>query len=240
MTSSVAPYVRALCSVSIIYATANFQLLHHCETLMPWYSESMKKKTSKKVSKPQPIISLSRSHIMVKRGVMSSIVIGILVLLVAVLVYSAFGRIAAESAFASRLTQIQSIYTSFNLGDSYRTTKVDMFGDRRVYEWDKSRTYSSSVEYTHNDTVSGTFADLKSKIEAAGFKQFETAYEGSLSLQYHFKNSSNQYVRVSVIPKSYEDTMMYGGMYQSSYQGADENAAPSYVTIKVNLDDNNE
>lgn len=200
----------------------------------------MKKKSSKKVSKPVQFMSVSRSHIMVKRGLMSYVVLALVTLLGAALILGAIMYVSATQIKESRLNQINAIYTSLNLGDSYRGVKSDIFGDKRVYSWDKSRTYSSSAELTHNDTVSNTFADLKTKIEAAGFKQFETDYNGSIDMQYHFKNSKNQYVRVSVVPKLVEDVMMYGDMYANALQNSDKNAAPSYVTIKVNLDDNNE
>lgn len=200
----------------------------------------MKKKISKKVSKPQQIISLSHSHIMVKRGIVSYVVIGLIALLTAALVCGTFLRITTSEVNESRLKQIQAIYMSLNLGDSYHGGGANIFGDKRVYSWDKSRTYSSSLDVTHNDTVSATFADLKTKVEAVGFTQFETAYDGSLDAQYHFKNSKNQYVRVSVVPKSFEDMLLYGDTYQTAFQTADKNAGPSYATIKVNLDDNNE
>jgi hypothetical protein len=200
----------------------------------------MKKKTSKKVSKPQQLISLSRSHIMVKRGVVSYLVIGLIAILGIVLILGVIAHVTATGVNESRLKTINSIYSSLNLGDSYRSARSDIFGDKRVYSWDKSRTYSSSIEYAHNDTVSATVADLKSKIEAAGFTQFETAYDGSVNVQYHFKNSKNQYIRVSVVPKSFEDMMVYGDSFLSTFRSSDQNAAPSYVTIKVNLDDNNE
>ncbi len=200
----------------------------------------MKKKTIKKVSKPQQFISLSRSHILVKRGIVSYLVIGLMAILGAALIFGALIHVTANQINESRLSQIKSIYTSFNLGDSYRSAKSDIFGDKRVYSWDKSRTYSSSIEYAHNDTVSNTVADLKTKIEAAGFTQFETDYAMSVNMQYHFKNSKNQYVRVSVVPKSFEDMMVYGDSFLSAFRSSDQNAAPSYVTIKVNLDDNNE
>jgi len=200
----------------------------------------MKKKTSKKVSKPQQFISLSRSHIMVKRGIVSYVVIGLVTLLGAALVCGALIHVTANAVNESRLNQIKAIYVSLNLGDSYRSAKSDIFGDKRVYSWDKSRTYASSAEFAHNDTVSGTFADLKTKIEAAGFTQFETDYTASVAQQYHFKNSKNQYIRVSVVPKSFEDMMVYGDSYLSTFRNSDQNAAPSYVTVKVNLDDNNE
>jgi hypothetical protein len=139
----------------------------------------------------------------------------------------------------TRLDRISAIYTSFELGDSYRIAASDVFGDKRVYEWEKGRTYASRVEYGHNDTVSNTFADLKRKIESAGFEYFDTEYEGSVTQQYHFKNADGEYVRVSVESSDVRDMTVYGTS-SSITDIADTNAAPSYVTIKVNLDDNNE
>lgn len=185
-------------------------------------------------------VSVSPTHLMIKRSLISY----------AVLVFVAFAtismsiylleRMATARIDQVRLDRISSIYDGIQLDDSYRQVRSDLFGDKRVYASDKSRTYSSSIEYGHNDTVANTFADLKQKIEGAGFKYFESAYDGTVAKQLHFKNSKGEYVRVSVVTKAAEDMVIYGVPTQEEWQAADKNAAPSYVKIKVNLDDNNE
>ena len=151
----------------------------------------------------------------------------------------AIDRLVIEHNDQARLDRIYAIYSSLQLDSSYRSVKSDVFGDKRVYSWDAGRTYSSSAEFGHNDTVSNTFADLKKKIEAAGFTMFETAYDNSVAMQYHFKDAKNEYVRLSVETSKMHDMVVYGTPTSVADIG-DTNAAPSYVTIKVNLDDNNE
>lgn len=176
---------------------------------------------------------------MIKRSLVSYAVIVFLFFVMAAMSWYLVDRMVVARTNQTRLDRISSIYTSFNLGDSYRIAASDVFGDKRVYEWDKGRTYSSRVEYGHNDTVGNTFTDLKKKIEAAGFAYFETEYAGSIAQQYHFKNDKGEYVRVGVVTRDVRDMVTYGTPTTVS-DVADTNAAPSYVTIKVNLDDNNE
>jgi len=173
---------------------------------------------------------------MIKRSIISYAVLVFLLFAMAAMSWYLIDRMVAASISQTRVDRISSIYTSFSLGDSYRINQSNVFGDKRVYDWDKSRTFASSVEYGHNDTVTNTTADLKKKIEAAGFKYFQTEYEGSIARLDEFKNSSGEYVRVRVETEAVRDMTTYG----TPKDIADTNAAPSYVTIWVNLDDNNE
>lgn len=144
-----------------------------------------------------------------------------------------------------RLDRIQNIYGSLKLDDEkYITQKSDVFGDKRVYEWDKGRTYSSAVEYLHADTVSNTATELDGKIKAIGFKFIDEPYPGSTYTQYHYKSEKGEYIRLTVSGKPYWDAiqnnyLMTGTTPDSVYE-MDKNAGPSKVIIKVNLDDNNE
>lgn len=196
-----------------------------------------KKKTSQARVKH---VSVSPTHFMIKRSLISYAVLVFVVFATISMSIYLLERMATSRIDQTRLDRISSIYNSVQLDESYRQVRSDIFGDKRVYTSDKSRTYASSIEYGHNDTVSNTFADLKSKIEDAGFKYVETAYDGTVAKQLHFKNDKGEYVRVSVVTKAAEDMAMYGVPTQEEWQATDKNAAPSYVTIKVNLDDNNE
>ena len=204
-----------------------------------WYYLLMvKKKLTKKVSRS---ISATPTHFMIKRGLIGyAIIVFVLFATLSMSIYTV-NRVVTGYENSNRYNRIEAIYNSLTLGDTYRVAKSDVFGDKRVYEWDSSRTYSSSVEYGHNDTVKNTFADLTKKIEAAGFTKFETAYEGSTAEQYHFKNADGEYIRVSVVSSTEHSMVLYGTPSLEEWlKVEDKYAAPSYVTIKVNLDDNNE
>lgn len=142
-----------------------------------------------------------------------------------------------------REAQIKDIYQSLALDDSYRPISTDVFGEKRVYDWDEGRTFSSRVSYGRNSTVEKTFSDLKTRIEAAGFEQIDDVY-GGVARQLHFKNNAGNYVRVSVEPKLWQDAIMYGKPDLDDVKPAElkeaMETAPVYVTVKVNLDDNNE
>lgn len=176
---------------------------------------------------------------MIKRSIASYAVLVFLFFAMATMSWYLIDRMIVSRANQTRYDHIAAIYTSFNLGDSYRIAASNVFGDKRVYSWDKGRTYSSSIEYGHNDTVRNTFADLEKKVEAAGFSFVQTEYADSVAQINEYKNSDGAYVRVSVETREVNDMSIYGAPASVS-DISDTNAAPSYVTIKVNLDDNNE
>ncbi len=139
-----------------------------------------------------------------------------------------------------RKDRIDAIYASLNIGDDYSLVRSDVFGKKRVYEWDSSRTYSSSKSYTHNANVDVTVADLRAKIEAANFRYFDEPYPGSTYTQLHFKSAKGEYVRLTVSSKPRDDVLTGNTDPTDAEIAMDPNAGPSNVTIKVNLDDNNE
>lgn len=144
-----------------------------------------------------------------------------------------------------RLEHIKDIYTSLNIDDSYKLESSDVFGDKRVYTWDRGRTYSSTVRYLKGDTVSNTVAELDAKIKDAGFAYVGEPYPGSKSIQYHYKSKDGEYIRLTVESKVYTDAVMNNSAMNrvpptQDIQSIDTNAGPALVTIKVNLDDNNE
>jgi hypothetical protein len=176
---------------------------------------------------------------MIKRSIVSYAILVFVFFAMATMSWYLVDRMVVSRVNETRYDRISSIYTSFNLGDSYRIASSNVFGDKRVYDWDKGRSYSSSIEYGHNDTVRNTFADLEKKVKAAGFSYVQTEYQDSVAQIEEFKNSDGEYVRVSVENSEVRDMSVYGTPASVS-DIADTNAAPSYVTIKVNLDDNNE
>jgi len=184
-------------------------------------------------------VSLSPTHVMIKRSIVSYAVLVFLFFAMATMSWYLINRMVASQINQTRLDRISSIYTSLSLGDSYRIDQSNVFGDKRVYDWDKSRTFASSVEYGHNDTVTNTFADLKKKIEAAGFTYVQSEYTGSVAQTDEYKDSQGEYIRVNVVNADVRAMTTYGTP-DSIAAVPDTNAAPSYVQIKVNLDDNNE
>lgn len=146
-----------------------------------------------------------------------------------------------------RLIRINDIYDSFALDETkYQLVDSNVFGDKRVYEWDSGRTYSSAKTYTRGANVDVTVAEVRTAIEAAGFVYFGEPYPGSTFTELHFKSAKNEYVRLNVESKPRFDAirnevLMKGATAISdAVITMDSNAGPSKVTIKVNLDDNNE
>lgn len=147
----------------------------------------------------------------------------------------------------ARLDRIESIYTSLALSEEeYPVDKYNVFGDKRSYESDSKRSYSSAVHYVHGDTVTKTFEELDAKIRNAGFTFVDEPYPGSVQKQYHYKSEEGEYLRLSVSSKLYDDAVRNAAIMGQDIatvvddftDGTDK--GPANVTIKVNLDDNNE
>lgn len=145
-----------------------------------------------------------------------------------------------------REARIVEIYKSLDIGDEYRLENAEISGQKRVYEWDPGRSYSSLIQLIRGLTVEKTFAELDAKITAAGFAKFDEPYAGSLALQYHYKSERGEFIRLSVSSKLRDDAftnfslMNPGSEVPDTVFSLDPNAGPSRVTLKVNLDDNNE
>lgn len=185
-------------------------------------------------------ISHNKTHIMLKKGlVVYSAIVFVLFILISLSAFTVAEtyRIYQES---QREERIVSIYNAINLDNEYRVVSSNIFGEKRPYEWDNSRSYASSIEGGHYDTPANTTKKLTEKIEAAGFGFIGTEYEGSLYPQYHFKNNSGEYVRLTVSSAAAQNRDIYGTSYEKVITEAEQKAAPSYFVIKVNLDDNNE
>jgi hypothetical protein len=144
----------------------------------------------------------------------------------------------------TRKDRITAIYKSLNLNDDYQLQSSNIFGDKRVYSWDKSRTYASSQTYERGADVQTTVAELRKAIQAAGFDYFEEPYPGSTFTELHFKSVRSEYLRLTVSSKPRDDALRNDELMTKTVSAAtialDPNAGPSNVIIKVNLDDNNE
>jgi hypothetical protein len=154
--------------------------------------------------------------------------------------------VIARNTANERLDRIQAIYSSLQLDNSYQTEDVDIFGAKKLYDWDKSRSYSSTIKYLHGDSVSNTFNELDAKIREAGFVFIDEPYPGAVQRQYHYKSAEGEYIRLSVESKKYSDAIRNAAIMKQDISaavdeaGKDIESGPAKVTIKVNLDDNNE
>lgn len=140
---------------------------------------------------------------------------------------------------AVRKQRIVSIYNSLHLDDNYLLTQEYIFGEKKPYDWDKSRSFSSMKQFVRDAPVSQTAEDLKKSIEAAGFTYFDEPYAGSMFKEYHFKSKKNEYIRINVSSKPRNEAFRNRASLEDALK-LNPDAAPSSVTIKVNLDDNNE
>ena len=145
----------------------------------------------------------------------------------------------------ARDTRIHAIYNSLKLDtDKYLVQDEDIFGEKRGYEHNAGRTYSSSREYIRAADVDTTVTELKKAITGAGFAFVEDAYPGSAFVQYHYKSDKGEYVRMTVSSKLRNDTIQNKVLMKMTPSDSDYDtnikAGPSDVIIKVNLDDNNE
>lgn len=147
----------------------------------------------------------------------------------------------------ARLDRIEEIYSTLQLNpDEYQVTNVNVFGEKRVYEWDAQRSYSSEINYVKGDTVTNTFNALDAKIREAGYEFIDEPYAGSVFKQFHYKSDKGEYIRLTVSSKIHDDAIRNSAIMNESMDSlADTDPAildkgPANVTIKVNLDDNNE
>lgn len=198
----------------------------------------MVKKASLKSKKH---VQRTDTHWVVRRSLLSYAVL--VFLLFAMLSMSIFliDRLVANKANSDRYGKIMSVYQSLNLGDSYREQKSDVFGDKRIYESDKSRTYASSIIYSHLATPTETMAAVHKQVVAAGFTYVQTEYADSIQPIQEFKNSEGVWIRVGTMSKSvYDMLFVYNNATAEDPAINHKDEAPTYVTVKVNLDDNNE
>ena len=141
---------------------------------------------------------------------------------------------------AQRAARINTIYDSLAISDDYQPVRSDVFGKKRAYNWDSSRTYSSSKTFVRDANVDVTVSELRNKIQNAGFTYFEEPYPGSSYIQLHFKSATAEYIRMTVSSQPRDNALMHDTSQNAAGFAIDPNTGPSNVTVKVNLDDNNE
>jgi len=200
-------------------------------------------KTSKNKKKRVPIAVIRKRYNRRQKVIGVSIVLFALTLLaVSILIFYP----AAHNHF--RKERILNIYSSLNLdavSDDYMVpTSSNIFGERRIYEWDKGRTYSSQIDYVRKADVTTTANEIDKAIKDAGYSFYEDRYPGSLQKTPTYKSKNGEYIRVTVSSKLRDDALWNEMLMKENVSEAtsniDPNAGPSNVQIKVNLDDNNE
>lgn len=172
------------------------------------------------------------------------ILLGFILVIVALAIILAASYTIPTIANRQRLNRITTIYSSLELNDKFILQNDQVFGDKRVYDYDKSRTFSSAKYYIYPAKVDETMKILDAAAKKAGFVKFDEPYPGSVDLQYHYKSAKNEYLRISVSSKlrndAFQNSFLMTGEYKDEDFKIDPNAGPSEVTVKVNLDDNNE
>ena len=172
------------------------------------------------------------------------ILLGCILLIVALVIILAATYALPTIANKQRLNRIATIYSSLELSDTFILQNEQVFGDKRVYDYDKSRTFSSAKYYVYPAKVDETMKILDAAATKAGFVKFDEPYPGAVDLQYHYKSAKNEYLRISVSSKlrndAFQNSFLMTGEYKDEDYRIDPNAGPSEVTVKVNLDDNNE
>lgn len=195
--------------------------------------------TKNKSTRINKHISHSKTHILLRK---SMVVYVSLVFIGFVLVsLSTLAIVSANRTYSiyERENRISDIYNSLKLDSTYRFANADIFGEKRPYSWDKGRTMASSVSYGRNAGRAATFADLKIRILNAGFTQIEGPDYGEIARQDHYVNDFGEYVRVSIDTEEQYSSLLYGTDYPSAQSIISDEDGPVYVTIRVNLDDNN-
>ncbi len=161
-----------------------------------------------------------------------------------IIVVTVIGLYAVPSVNNSiRKNRIVSIYNSLNLdANKYSPNYESVFGEKKIYDYDLSRSFSSEITYIRSANVDTTVAELKQAISQTDFTFYEEPYPGSSDFKYIYKSPRNEYMRVSVTSKTSDDEYFnkYSMGLSASDMTADRNAGPSNVSIKINLDDNNE
>jgi hypothetical protein len=168
--------------------------------------------------------------------ILISAIVFIIGSLVAITSYVLVPRVMNES----RKSRILETYAKINVSDEYGLRSQNVFGEKRVYEWDKSRTYSSSEDFIRGKNVDDTVKDLQTRVTKAGFKLIDHPYP----FQWQYKSDDGIYVRFDVLSKPrteyFQNQSIMKEAASSSSDQIDPNTGPSLVTLKVNLDDNNE
>ncbi len=143
-----------------------------------------------------------------------------------------------------RKDRIIAIYNSLNLDEQkYLIQKQSIFGVKKFYSYDTSRTHASMKEYIRGANVDTTVAELKQALASAGFTFYENPYPESSTQYLHYKSAKNEYIHITVSSKLRDDAFFNSSYMNQSPVYSDfesmANSGPSDVIINVNLDDNN-
>lgn len=173
------------------------------------------------------------------------IIVGLSIVVVAALVGLIFSLIIIPRVTNNlRLNRINEIYASITLPSPVYNENDTVFGNKRVYPYDSSRSQSSQKTFVVGKTVNDTFNELDAAIKAAGYVAFEEPYPGSVFREEHYKTDHNEYIRLNVSSKlrndAFQNSLWMTGKINDDVFKIDPNAGPSTVILKVNLDDNNE
>jgi len=196
----------------------------------------------KKPSKKQLAVAQSKQQ-RKRRFILGGLVILLALIATSVLVYQASAFLTNHTNKA-REARIVEIFDSIKIPEETFFQESSIFGDKRPYEFDKSRSTSSYKRFVVAAPVDETFSNFDQLIRNAGYTYFEEPYPGSTFKQYHYKSDKGEFVRLTVSSKLRDDAgssdILMKGDLSDDYFKIDPNAGPSRVTIKVNLDDNNE
>jgi len=195
----------------------------------------------KKLSKKQQAIELKQQR--KRRYILGGLVVVLALAATSVLIYQA-GTFLTNHSNKVREARIVEIFDSIKIPEETYFQENNIFGDKRTYEHDKSRSTSSYKRFVVAANVDETFSNFDQLIRNAGYTYFEEPYPGSTFKQYHYKSREGEFVRLTVSSKLRDDAssneILMKGDLSNDFFKIDPNAGPSRVTIKVNLDDNNE
>ena len=191
------------------------------------------------LSKKQRQIIHTKHHVQRKRIIGLSFVI--LGLMIAIIIFLVTVSAIQNNARAQRINQI---FNSIPIPEKNFHYREDIFAEKRVYVYDASRSSSSLKEFVIASNVDTTFALMDKSIRDAGYTFFDEPYPGSVSRQFHYKTDRGEYIRMSVSSKLRDDAasseIIMTGKLSDEFFAINANSGPATVTLKVNLDDNNE
>jgi len=195
----------------------------------------VKKKTNKK--------SLKKIQYRKEHYIFGALILVIALAAISVLAYQAVQFLNTQQD-RQRLERIEAIYSTIPTPEQTYFYEEDIFGDKRPYDYDSGRSKSSEKTFVVAARVDETFARFDTLIKDAGYTPIGDPYPGSLQPQRHYKTDKGEYIRLSVSSKLRDDAgsseILMKGEFSEDFFKIDPNAGPSRVTIKVNLDDNNE
>lgn len=179
-----------------------------------------------------------------KHHIRHRIIVGLSVVVVALLLGLIFTLIIIPKIHNDiRLNRINEIYSSIKLPQNVYAEADTVFGDKRIYSYDTSKSIPSSETFVVAKTVTDTFNTLDTAIKAAGYTPLAQANPDTVTKEAHYKTGKGEYIILNVESKLRLDAFqneLWMNDKSGGFNQIDSNAGPSLVTLKVNLDDNNE